>query len=60
MARWWIPKPLREEAKAAAKESGLSESLYVELLLGRLTAQDGALPRISPNMMQEMPISEVA
>jgi hypothetical protein len=59
-ARWWIPTPLHVAAKTAAKDSGLSESLYIELLLSRLAMQDGALPRLNPNGTQELPISHVA
>lgn len=70
MARWWIPKELREAAKAAAKESGLSESLYVERLLSVIAEQNGTLPRFSsdprvsdsrgPEHRQEAPIARIA
>ena len=60
MARWWLPKVLKTATQVAAKDSGLSESLYVELLLSRLAAQNGALPRLSPDTSQELPIADVA
>jgi len=60
MARWWLPKELKNEAATAAKESGLSESLYVELLLSRVATQGGSLPRFYSSTDQELPIADVA
>lgn len=60
LARWWLSKELKTATQVAAKDSGLSEALYVELLLSRLAAQNGALPRLSPDTSQELPIADVA
>lgn len=63
MARWWIPKDLRQAAKNAAKESGLSESLYVERLLETIASQNGSLPRFdigTADHRQEPPIARIA
>ncbi|MDO4070333.1 hypothetical protein [Clavibacter michiganensis] len=59
-ARWWIPTELHNATKAAAKESGLSEGLYIELLLSRLAEQSGSLPRFTTTTAQELPIADVA
>ena len=58
-ARWRIPKEIKEEAEQAAKASGLSEALYVDLLLRQVAKQHGGLPRFAANRL-ELPILDVA
>jgi hypothetical protein len=60
LGRFWVPKDQLKAVKTAARESGLTDGLYVELLLAQVSEQRGTLPRFPTTTDQELPIADVA